>query len=75
MMACAAIKSTNPEALSALPNAPVIAPRPTGPARRWLVRLRASMAGLLHQAAWAVEPHFSKHQGSPELSPLREAAR
>ncbi|MCX2748874.1 hypothetical protein OOZ51_13780 [Arthrobacter sp. MI7-26] len=68
MMACAVIKSINHEALSALPNAPVIAPRPAGGARRRLVRLRALLARLLHQAAWAIEPHFAKHQGSPELS-------
>ncbi|WAH97494.1 hypothetical protein [Arthrobacter sp. MMS18-M83] len=68
MMACAVIKSINHEARSALPNAPVIAPRPAGRTRRRLVRLQALLARLLHRAAWAIEPHFAKYQGSPMLN-------
>jgi hypothetical protein len=68
MMACAFLKTINNEALSALPNAPVIAPRPAGRTRRRLVRLQALLASLLHRAAWAIEPHFANYQGSQALN-------
>lgn len=68
MMACAVINSINHEALSALPNAPVIAPRPAGRTPRRLIGLKALLASFLHRAAWAIEPHFAKHQGSPTLN-------
>ena len=68
LMASTVIKTINHEALSALPNAPVIAPRPAGRTHRRLVSAQAILASLLHQAAWAIEPHFSKYQGSPTLT-------
>ncbi|MFK4298992.1 hypothetical protein ABH924_004170 [Arthrobacter sp. GAS37] len=68
MMACAVVKSINHEALSALPNAPVIPPRPAGNTRRGLVRLQGLLARLLHQAAWAIEPHSANHRGRQTLS-------
>lgn len=68
MMACAVVNSINHEALSALPNAPVIPPRPAGRARRGLVRLQGLLARLLHQAAWAIEPHPANHRGRQALN-------
>ena len=56
MMACVLINATNQEARSALPDAPVVAERRAGHARRRLARLRGWLASLLHQAAWAIEP-------------------
>jgi hypothetical protein len=41
LMAYAVINTVNHEAVSALPNAPVIDPRPAGRTRRRLVRLQA----------------------------------
>jgi hypothetical protein len=63
MMACAVVKSVNHEAFSALPHAPVIPPRSAGSTRRGLVRLQGLLARLLHQAAWAIEPHSANHGG------------
>jgi hypothetical protein len=68
MMACAFLKTINNEALSALPNAPVIAPRPAGRTRRRLVRLQALLASLLHRAAWAIEPRSANYHLSPALN-------
>ena len=56
MMACVLINATNQEARSALPDAPVVAERRAGHARRRLARLRGWLASLLHQVAWAIEP-------------------
>ncbi len=55
MLAGAVINSINHEALSALPNAPVIAPRPPRCTLRRLVRLQAMLASVLHRTAWAIE--------------------
>ncbi len=68
MMACAVVKSVNHEALSALPHAPVIPPRPAGSTRRGLVRLRGLLARLLHGAAWAIEPRSANHRGRQTLT-------
>lgn len=68
LMAYAFINTVNHEAVSALPNAPVIAPRPAGRTRRRLARLQALLASLLHQAAWAIEPHSANYHGSPTLN-------
>ncbi|WP_285723869.1 hypothetical protein [Psychromicrobium xiongbiense] len=62
MMACVVIKSVNPEALSALPNAPVIAPAPARHARGRTLRLQAGLASLLHRLAWAIEPRPATRQ-------------
>ncbi len=58
-----AITTTNHEARSALPDAPVVAPliprrpsRSAAFARRRLAPLKGWLAGALHQAAWAIEP-------------------
>jgi len=55
-MAAYAISAINHEARSALPDAPVVAPRHTGRTRRRLARLKGRLANILHQAAWAIEP-------------------
>jgi hypothetical protein len=57
MMACAVINTMTHEGRSALPNAPVVAPRSSGRARRRLARLQGRLASALHQAAWAIEPN------------------
>jgi hypothetical protein len=56
MMAFVVINSMGHEARSALPNAPVVEARRPGstPGRR--VRLQGWLAGVLHHAAWAIEP-------------------
>lgn len=54
MMAFAVINIVNSDALSALPNAPVVPARRAERAR--LHRLRGWLATALHQAAWAIEP-------------------
>lgn len=67
LMAGLVIKAINHEAVSALPNAPVIAPRPAGRTRRRLARVRAVLASRLHRAAWAIEPDFATYQGEPDI--------
>jgi hypothetical protein len=56
MMAFLVIDSTEHEARSALPDAPLVTARPAGstPGRR--VRLQGWLAGVLHHAARAIEP-------------------
>ncbi|MFE4545105.1 hypothetical protein [Arthrobacter sp. NPDC056727] len=62
-MAAFAVNAINYEALSALPDAPVVAPPPSRrprrsaeSARRRLATLRGWLASSLHRAAWALEP-------------------
>jgi hypothetical protein len=56
MMLAYTINTINHEGRSALPDAPVVAPRSTGRNRRRLGRLQGGLANILHQAAWAIEP-------------------
>ncbi|MFE4835780.1 hypothetical protein ACFRAU_14010 [Arthrobacter sp. NPDC056691] len=62
-MAAFAINAINHEALSALPDAPVVAPPPSrrplrsaASTRRRLAPLQGWLASSLHRAAWALEP-------------------
>jgi hypothetical protein len=62
-MAAFAINAINHEALSALPDAPVISPPPSRRprrsaafTRRRLAALKGWLASSLHRAAWALEP-------------------
>ncbi|KRE80848.1 hypothetical protein [Arthrobacter sp. Soil762] len=56
MMAWAVIHLINNDSRSALPDAPVVAPRQAGRARRRLARFQRRLASFLHEAAWAIEP-------------------
>jgi hypothetical protein len=56
VLAYVANRNINQETRSALPNAPVIAPRPAGRTRRKVVRLRGWLASTLHRAAWTIKP-------------------
>jgi hypothetical protein len=56
MMACTVVALINNDSRSALPDAPVVAARPAGRTRRMLPRLQRWLAGVLHQAARAIEP-------------------
>jgi hypothetical protein len=56
MMLVYVINTINHEARSALPDAPVVAPRRAGRTRRGLGRLKGRLASILHRAAWAIEP-------------------
>ncbi|WP_157372150.1 hypothetical protein [Arthrobacter sp. Soil736] len=67
-MAAYAINTINHEARSALPDAPVVAPRLTGRTRRRLARLKGRLANILHQAAWAIEPEPRTETGPRYLS-------
>jgi hypothetical protein len=56
MMALVVINSMEHEARSALPNAPVVEERRAGSTPGRWVRLQGWLAGVLHHAAWAIEP-------------------
>jgi hypothetical protein len=55
-MAAYAVSTMQHGGRSALPDAPVIAPRPAGGTRRQLSRLKGRLTSILHRTAWAIEP-------------------
>jgi hypothetical protein len=58
LAAFVAIQTVQREARSALPDAPVVAPRETRPNRRTSV-VRVATAGLLRRAADRLDPSFA----------------
>ncbi|WP_254752334.1 hypothetical protein [Pseudarthrobacter humi] len=56
MMAWVVVHLINNDSRSALPDAPVVAPRQAGRTRRRLAGFQRRLASFLHEAAWAIEP-------------------